>query len=54
MRERPFDENQIAVSSRAQDVIVVERWAALPEDQPEEWQPVDEAPLLYRRRALGR
>jgi hypothetical protein len=49
LRRHWYGSDQIAVTSRGVEVIAAEEWASLPEHEREEWEPIDEPPLLYRR-----
>jgi hypothetical protein len=42
--------NQIAVSMEGREVIGEEEMAALPEDEREKWEPVDESGVAYWRK----
>jgi hypothetical protein len=49
LRRHWYGSHQIAGASRGVEVIAAKGWASLPEHEREEWEPIDEPPLLYRR-----
>jgi hypothetical protein len=45
-----WSSNQMAVSIEGREVIGEEDWAKLPEDEREQWEPVDESGVAYWRK----
>jgi hypothetical protein len=50
LRSHVYGSDEIAVASHGVEVISAEGWGALPGHEREKWEPIEEPPLLYRRK----